>query len=100
MDHGEFATGRSMRMGITVIGFTMRSPSCMSNSNICMKVDTLKAFLQFSHFTFLLMYFQTTIQKGNTRTVITSVFKSFQAFQDNWISFSGTDVSNNATHKY
>ncbi len=46
MNKGQFAVGRSMRMGIYIVGFTMGSPSCMSNSDVTFQILLKNGFFK------------------------------------------------------
>jgi hypothetical protein len=71
----------------------------VAHSGVCVEIFTDEAVFEVSDFTFLLIYAEVGVEQGDSGAVVTAVFEAFETFQDNWISFSGSDISNNATHR-
>src|SRR4051812_34622036 len=99
VDHCQLAAGRGMGMGITIVRFAVGCPPGMAYPDMGMKVFSLEGFFEVGYLALFLMNLETAVEQCNTSTVVAPVFQSFKAFQDNWIRFTGTDVSNNATHR-
>src|SRR5678816_2809193 len=88
-----------MRMCISITGFTMSSPTGMTDSNVSGQCFSNKVFFEFGNFALLLVYIKAlTIQQCHTSTVIASVFQSLKPFQDHRVSFFGTYIGYNSTH--
>jgi hypothetical protein len=63
-----------------------------------MEVFAYEAVFEFGYFAFFLVYPQIVIEQGDPGAVIPSVLQSFQAFQNERVSFAWSDISNNAAH--
>jgi hypothetical protein len=55
-------------------------------------------FDQIGHFTLLLVNVQVSVLQGNARAVVTPVFQSGKAFNEDRISVFGSDVSDYSAH--
>jgi hypothetical protein len=70
----------------------------MSHTGMGMEVFAYEAVFEFGYFAFFLVYPQIVIEQGDPGAVIPSVLQSFQAFQNERVSFAWSDISNNAAH--
>jgi hypothetical protein len=66
---------------------------------MCVEVFADEAFFEVSDLSFLFVYAEVGVEQGDAGAVIAAVFETFEAFEDDWISFSGSDISDNATHR-
>jgi hypothetical protein len=71
----------------------------VAHAGVGVEVFADEAVFEVGDLSFLLVYAEVGVEEGDTGAVITAVFKAFEAFQDDWISFSGSDISDNATHR-
>jgi hypothetical protein len=71
----------------------------MAHPGVGVEVLSDEAFFEVGDLSFLLIYAEAGVEEGDTGAVITAVFEAFEAFEDDWISFSGSDISDNATHR-
>lgn len=70
-----------MRVRIPVTGFAMRSPSGVTDSNMSRKGLSHEGLFHFTNPSFLFIDPESiAVEKGNARTIVSSVFKSLQAF--------------------
>src|SRR5580700_7704569 len=99
VDHGEAAAGGAVGVGVAVVGLPMRRPAGVAHSGVGVEVFADEAVFKFGDLSFLLVYAEVSVEKGDAGAVITAVFEAFEAFQDDWISFSGSDISDDATHR-
>jgi len=63
------------------------------------EVFAYEAVFEVGDLSFLLVYAEVGVEEGDAGAVVAAVFEAFEAFQDDWISFSGSDISDNATHR-
>src|SRR5580698_7817876 len=99
MDHSEAAAGGGMGVGVAVVGLAVGGPAGVSHTGVGVEVFADKAVFEVGDLSFLLVYAEVAVEEGDAGAVITAVFEAFEAFQDDWICFSGSDISDNATHR-
>jgi hypothetical protein len=88
-----------MGVGVTIVWFPVGGPAGVAYAGVCVEVFADEAFFQVCYFSFLFVNAEAVVQEGDAGAVIAAVFETFEAFQDNRISFAGSDISNNATHR-
>jgi hypothetical protein len=71
----------------------------MPNAGVGMKILADNTFFESGYATLFTIHPQLLIEQGDSGTVVTPVFQSFKAFEDNGIGFPGTDISNNSAHR-
>jgi hypothetical protein len=70
----------------------------MSHSDITRSIFTVDIMFQFGYFSFAFIDMKVAVQQANTCTVISPVFQPVQTFNQDGISFPGTDITYNSTH--
>ena len=100
MDNGEFLRLGVMGMSVDLIGFSVSSPSCMGNADITRCILVGNCLFKVGHLTFGLVNIELAmvIDKRNAGAVITAIFQTVQAFNQNRIGFAFTDISYYSTH--
>ena len=100
VDHGQFAAGRYMGMGVAVAGFAVGGPAGMPDAAMGVQVFPENGLLQFRNPSFLLIYFEVVaVEQSHPCTIVTPVFEPFQAGDHDGISFFGASVSYDSAHK-
>ena len=61
-------------------------------------IFTDQRVFKFGYLTFFLEYFQPAILQCHSGAVIAPVLQPLQTFDDNWVSFLRSGISNNSTH--
>jgi len=88
-----------MGMGVPVAGFAMGRPPGVADPGVGVNVFSNEAFLQLGYLTLLFIDVQPGIEESDPGTVVPPIFEAFEAFQDDRVSFPGSDISNNAAHR-
>ena len=86
-------------MGVAVVGFAVGRPAGVAHAGMGVEVFADEAVFEVGDLSFLFIYAEVVVEQGDAGAVVTAVFQAFEAFQDDWISFSGSDISDNATHR-
>jgi len=97
--HGKAAAGRAMGVGVAIVWLAVGGPAGVAHAGVGVEVIANEAVFEFSDLSFFLIYAEAGVEEGYTGAVIAAVFEAFEAFQDDWISFSGSDISDNTTHR-
>src|SRR5438477_13054799 len=87
-----------MGMGVSIVRFSMCSPTRVANPYRCVEIFSNKGLFKISHFPLFLKNLQPAVKQRYARAIIPTVFKSLQSFQDHRVSFTGPHVGNNSTH--
>ncbi len=98
VDDGKVFRLGIMRMGIGIIGFTVGCPACMGHAQASRGIFILNKSFEIGNLAAAFKYIQALVEQGNTCTVVSSVFQSFESFNKNGIGFPGSDIANNSTH--
>jgi hypothetical protein len=88
-----------MGVGVAVVGFAVCGPAGVAHAGVRVEVFADEAVFEIGDLPFLFVDAEVGVEEGDAGAVVAAVFKAFEAFQDDWISFSGSDISNNATHR-
>src|SRR5690554_3923326 len=83
VNHVEFTIHRNMRMCIVVTWFTVGSPPSMPYPYSARYILAICQMLQVLYFPLTFIDLYLTIEQGKTRRIISTVFKSLQAFHQN-----------------
>ena len=73
------------RCAVALVFFSLALPSRAAEPAVDFNRDVRpilsdKCFFEISHLTFFLIYFQPAVKQSHTGTVISAIFKAFEAF--------------------
>ena len=98
--NSQIGTGE-MRVSVTLARRTVGGPTGMGNAQTTGQWLTGQSLFQLGHFAVAAHAFQGAVVGENSHTcaVVTTVFKTFQAFQQNGRDITFSDCANDSTHK-
>ena len=98
--YSQIGTGE-MRVSVTLARRTVSCPTGVGNTQAAGQGFTGQGLLQLGHFTVAAHALQGAIvgEDSHTCAVVTTVFKTFQAFQQNGRDITFSDCANDPTHK-
>ena len=100
VNEGQIARSRIMRMSIHLRGFTVRGPTGVGYSDVAGNVFIFDEAFQIGNPSLGFVHIQLSLRgyQCYPRAVVTSVLQSLQAFHEDRVSISLTDVAYYSTH--
>src|SRR4030095_1837640 len=87
-------------MGVAITGLAMRGPAGVSNTGVSMKFLANDCVLEFGYLTLFFVYSKAVaVLQSDPRAIIAAVLESFEPFDYNRISLSGSSVTNDSAHQ-
>ena len=89
-----------VRMGIDLIGFAVGSPTSVSDADETRRVLVRDSLFKVGDFALCLLDVElpVVVDECNACAVVTTIFQTVQAFDENRIGFAFTDISYYSTH--
>ena len=101
VDDGQLLRLGVVRMGIDLIGFAVGSPTGVSDADETRCVLVCDCLFEVGDFALCLIDVElpVVVDECNACAVVTTIFQTVQAFDENRIGFAFTDISYYSTHK-
>ncbi len=83
---------------VDVVGFAVGGPAGMAHAGSAGHVFIAGECFQFRHLAFFLVHIQRAVLDGDSGAVVSSVFETVQAFNNDRVGLLGTDIGDDTTH--